>query len=54
VPLSFLGRGSHAALLVGDEPENPAAVRVATRTVRSEDSLAIDLRAAGAFVARFS
>ena len=54
VPLSFLGRGSHAALLVGDESENPAAVRVETRTVRPEDSLAIDLRAAGGFVARFS
>jgi len=34
VPLSFLGDGVHEALLVGDEPEDPAAVRVVTRTLR--------------------
>jgi alpha-glucosidase len=54
VPLAFLAAGSHAALLVGDEPEDAAALRVVTRTVRPEDSLTIDLRAAGGFVARFS
>ena len=54
VPLSFLGGGAHAALLVGDEPEDPAAVRVVARTLHREDSLKIDLRPAGGFVARFS
>jgi len=54
VPLAFLGGGGHEALLVGDEPEDPAAVRVVTRTLRRQDSLKIDLRPAGGFVARFS
>ena len=54
VPLSFLGDGAHEALLVGDEPEDPAAVRLVTRTLRRQDSLKIDLRAAGGFIGRFS
>jgi len=54
VPLSFLGDGVHETLLVGDEPEDPAAVRVVTRTLRRQDSLKIDLRAAGGFIGRFS
>src|SRR5207302_548428 len=53
-PLSFLGDGVHETLLVGDEPEDPAAVRVVTRTLRRQDSLKIDLRAAGGFIGRFS
>ncbi len=53
VPLSFLGKGSHAALLVRDEADEPAAVRVEHVTVRWDDSLTIDLRAGGGFVARF-
>ena len=52
VPLSFLGKGSHAALLVRDEADEPAAVRVEHVTVRREESLKIDLRAGGGFVAR--
>ena len=54
VPLSFLGGGAHEGVLVGDEPEDPAAVRVVARTLHREDSLNIDLRPAGGFVARFS
>ena len=52
MPLSFLGKGSHAALLVRDEADEPAAVRVEHVTVRREDALKIDLRAGGGFVAR--
>ena len=53
VPLSFLGGGSHAALLVRDEVDDPAAVRVEHATLRRDDALKIDLRAGGGFVARF-
>ncbi|HEV8265129.1 MAG TPA: glycoside hydrolase family 97 catalytic domain-containing protein [Gemmatimonadales bacterium] len=53
VPLSFLGGGSHEALLVRDQADDPAAVQVEHATVRRGDSLQIDLRAAGGFVARF-
>jgi alpha-glucosidase len=54
VPLSFLGRGKHEALLVRDQPDDPAAVRIETAALRRTDSLAIDLRAGGGFIARFS
>jgi len=53
VPLSFLGGGSHQALLVRDREDDPAAVVVENRTVRREDSVKIELRAGGGFVARF-
>jgi len=53
VPLSFLGGGSHAALLVRDREDDPAAVVVQNTAVRPEDSLKIDLRAGGGFIARF-
>jgi alpha-glucosidase len=53
VPLSFLGGGTHAALLVRDQADDPAAVVVENRTVRRGDALKIDLRAGGGFVARF-
>jgi len=53
VPLSFLDGGSHSALLVRDREDDPAAVLVENTTVRREDSLKIDLRAGGGFVARF-
>jgi alpha-glucosidase len=54
VPLAFLGRGARQALLVRDELENPAAVRVETATVRRSDTLRVELRAGGGFVARLS
>ena len=52
VPLSFLGGGSRAALLVADQMEDPAAVRISRASVRRDDLLKVDLRAAGGFVAR--
>jgi len=52
VPLSFLGGGSHEALVVRDREDDPAAVLVEHTTVRREDTLKIDLRAGGGFVAR--
>ena len=54
VPLSFLGGGAREALLVADQLDDPAAVRVDHSTVRRDDSLKVDLRAGGGFVARFA
>ena len=54
VPLSFLGGGAREALLVADQMDQPAAVRVDHATVHRDDSLTIDLRAGGGFIARFS
>jgi alpha-glucosidase len=52
VPLSFLGGGTHQALVVRDREDDPAAVIVETAAVRREDTLKIDLRAGGGFIAR--
>jgi len=52
VSLAFLGDGAHNAILIRDQTDEPAAVRVEHATVRAQDSLRIDLRAAGGFVAR--
>ena len=52
VPLVFLGDGDHDAILVRDQTDEPAAVRVEHASVRAQDSLRIDLRAGGGFVAR--
>jgi len=54
VPLAFLDGGSHDALLVRDQMDEPAAARVERATVRASDSLRIDLRPGGGFVGRFS
>jgi alpha-glucosidase len=54
VRLSFLGPGESRALLVRDDKDNPAAVRVETATVKRSDSLSIDLQRGGGFVARLS
>jgi alpha-glucosidase len=54
IPLTFLGGGSHQALVVRDQTEESAAVRVEHTTVHRADSLEVDLRAAGGLVAQFS
>ena len=54
VSLSFLGTGEHTAMVVRDDLENPAAVKVESTNVRRSDSLGVDLRAGGGFIARFS
>lgn len=54
VPLSFLGKASHRALLVRDKADDPAAVQVEERDVTPRDVLEIALRPGGGFVGRLS
>jgi alpha-glucosidase len=54
IDLGFLGPGRYDALLVRDERDNPAAVRVERTMTTKRGSLAIDLRAGGGFVGRFT
>lgn len=54
IPLSFLGAGSYQAMLVRDNPEDPAAVRIENRPLSRADSFPVDLREGGGFIARFS
>jgi alpha-glucosidase len=53
IDLSFLARGGYDALLVRDQPADPAAVTVEKSRVSAGASLTIDLRAGGGFIARF-
>jgi alpha-glucosidase len=54
VPLSFLGPGDYQGLEVRDRADEAAAVRVGTTKARRGDTLTIDLRSGGGFVARFA
>ncbi len=53
VPLSFLKEGTYNALLVRDDPENAAAVRLENSAVKCGDVLTIDWRERGGFIGRF-
>ncbi|AGA29066.1 glycoside hydrolase family 97 protein [Singulisphaera acidiphila] len=53
VPTSFLGAGTYQAMLVRDREDEPAAVKIEEATATKDDSIAIDLRAGGGFIARF-
>ena len=54
VPLSFLGDGKYDAIIVRDDEKGNAAVRVEMTTQKRSDSLTIEMRAGGGFMARFS
>ena len=54
VSLSFLGDGAYDTMLVRDDLENPAAVKIESARMRRADSVQIDLRAGGGFIARLS
>jgi alpha-glucosidase len=54
IPLTFLGEGEYLALLIRDDKDNPAAVRLENTTLKRSAALAIELREGGGFIARFS
>jgi alpha-glucosidase len=54
VPLNFLGSGKRQALLVRDEPNEAAAVKIENTMVSRSDALTIELRVGGGFVGRFT
>ena len=54
VPLAFLGSGGFTALMARDEPADAAAMRIDRAAVSARDTLTIDLRSGGGFVARLS
>jgi alpha-glucosidase len=53
VPLSFLGDGPYKTMLVRDSPDD-ATVKIENTIQTQSDSLTIEMRAGGGFVARFS
>ena len=54
VDLAFLNGARYHALLVRDQPDNPAAIRIQNQYLSRTDSLAIELRAGGGFIGRFT
>lgn len=54
IPLAFLGTGKYQALVIRDQPENAAAVRIENTSVSRDDALVIELRAGGGFMGRFT
>ena len=54
LPLSFLGKGQYAGMLIRDQKEDPAAVKIENLIVSRPDKLTIDLRVGGGFVGRLS
>lgn len=53
VPLSFLGDGQYKAILVRDDSADDATLKIENTTQKQGDSLTIEMRAGGGFVARF-
>jgi len=49
---AFLNAGKYASLMARDDSDNAAAVRLERGTVQAKDSLTIELRSGGGFVAR--
>jgi alpha-glucosidase len=54
MPLAFLGSGGFTALMARDDPASAAALQMDRAALSARDTLTIDLRSGGGFVARFS
>ena len=54
LPLSFLGKDQYSGMMVRDQKDDPAAVKMENSIVSRGDRLTIDMRVGGGFVGRFS
>lgn len=54
IDISFLGRGQYRTMLVRDQTDNAAAVKVEATSVTRKESLSIELRAGGGFIGKFA
>ena len=54
VPATFLGSGHYRASIIRDRSDDPAAVKIEETSVTGAESIDMDLRAGGGFVARFT
>jgi alpha-glucosidase len=48
-----LGGGKYQTMLVRDERDNPAAVKIENTTAAKTDAVKIEMRAGGGFIGRF-
>jgi alpha-glucosidase len=54
IPLAFLGAGKYQVTLARDQQDDAAAVKIENAAVGRGDSLTVELRAGGGFIARFA
>jgi alpha-glucosidase len=54
IPLSFLSSGKHQTMLIRDVSDKADAVKIENTIQRKGDSLAIEMRGGGGFIARFN
>jgi alpha-glucosidase len=54
IPLTFLGGAKYQAMLVRDQQEDAASVKIEKSILSRNDTLAIELRSGGGFIGRFS
>ena len=54
IRLSFLGKSRYRSMLVKDQPDEAAAVKIERITATGNDSIEVEMRAGGGFVARFA
>jgi alpha-glucosidase len=53
IPLSFLAGRKYSAMIVRDKMDDPAAVNIENSTLSNRDTLNIEMRLGGGFIARF-
>lgn len=53
IPLTFLGPGIYKTLILNDDPENPASVKINRSSAIKNDILNIDLNPGGGYMSRF-
>ena len=54
MPATFLGAGRYHASMLRDRSDDPAAVKIEETSVTATESIDMDLRAGGGFIARFT
>ena len=52
--ISFLGKGEYNTLILQDEKNNPASIKVENKILRRADSITLDLVEGGGYIARFT
>jgi alpha-glucosidase len=53
IPLSFLGNASYEAMIVRDNKDNSASVKIENKTMKKGESINLEMGVGGGFIARF-
>jgi len=54
IPLSFLSGGTYQAMLVSDDKDNPAAVKIENKPIKKSETIDLQLSEGGGFIGRFT